>query len=122
VEAHRKFNEICPFPAVRERFGPDPIRGDDKVILPLQAADLWVGLMRRSYEGDKAAQRLLKKIEITDTCTVLDESTLLKHWNRSVSQLPDLALGLELGAFHEQRQQRSARLASARKRLKPAPE
>ena len=91
LEAHRKFKVICPFPAVRERFGADPIRGDDKVILPLQAADLWVGLMRRSYEGDKAAQRLLKKIEITDTCTVLDEPTLLKHWNRSVSQIPDLA-------------------------------
>jgi len=121
VEAHRKFKEVCPFPAVRERFGSDPIRGDDKVILPLQAADLWVGLMRRSYEGDKAAQRLLKKIEITDTCTVLDEPTLLKHWNRSVSQMPDLALGLELGAFYEGKKRRSGRLATARKLLKSVP-
>lgn len=121
LEAHRKFKVICPFPAVRERFGADPIRGDDKVILPLQAADLWVGLMRRSYEGDKAAQRLLKKIEITDTCTVLDEPTLLKHWNRSVSQIPDLALGLELGAFYEGKKWRSARLATPRRLLKSAP-
>jgi hypothetical protein len=117
LEAYRKFKEICPFPAVRERFGSDPIRGDDKVILPLQAADLWAGLMRRSYEGDKAAQRLLKKIEITDTCAVLDEPTLLKHWSRSVSQIPDLALGLEVGAFYEGRKRRSARLATPRKLL-----
>jgi len=122
LAAHQKFKEICPFPTVRERFGSDPTRGDDKMILPLQAADLWVGLMRRSYEGDKAAQRLLKKIEITDTCTVLDEPTLLKHWDRSVSQIPDLALGLELGKFYEPRKKRSARLAPARKRLKSASE
>jgi Protein of unknown function (DUF3800) len=121
LEAHRKFKEICPFPAVREKFGSDPIRGDDKLLLPLQAADLWTGLMRRSYEGDKPAQSLLKKIDITNTCMVFDEPTLLKHWNGSVSQIPDLALRLELGVFYEPRKQRSARLASARKRLKSTP-
>jgi hypothetical protein len=120
TEAHRKFKEVCPYPAVRDRFGSDPIRGNDKILLPLQAADLWVGLMRRSYEGDKTAQSLLKKINITDTCTVLDEPTLLNHWNRSVSQIPDLALGLELGAFYEPRKRRAARLALARKNLKSA--
>jgi hypothetical protein len=109
--AHRKFKEICPFPAVRERFGLDPTRGDDKLLPPLQAADLWVGLMRRSYQGDKDAQALLKRIDITDTCTVLDEAVLLRHWNRSVSQIPDLALGLELGALYEGKKRRSARLA-----------
>ena len=118
VEAHRKFKEVCPFPAARQRFGSDPIRGDDKILLPLQAADLWVGLMRRSYDGDKAAQSLLKKIAITDTLTVLDEATLLKHWNGSVSQMPDLAIGLELGAFYEGKKRRSARLAPARKLLR----
>jgi hypothetical protein len=120
IEAHREFRKICPFPAVRERFGSDPVRGDDKLILPLQAADLWVGLMRRSYEGNKSAQSLLKKINICDTCTVLDEPTLRKHWNRSLSQIPDLALGLRVGAFYEGKKQRSARLAPARKLLKAA--
>jgi hypothetical protein len=121
TEAHRRFKEICPFPDAKEKFGSDPTRGDDKLLPPLQAADLWVGLMRRSYEeSDKAAQTLLKKIEITDICTVLDEATLLKHWTRSVSQIPDLALGLELGAFYEGKKRRSARLKPARKLLKSA--
>src|SRR3954453_22200622 len=120
VEAHREFKKICPFPAGRERFGSDPVRGDDKVILPLQAADLWAGLMRRSYEGDKSAQSLLKKIDICDTCTVLDEPILRKRWNRSVLQMPDLALGLRVGAFYEGKKQRSARLAPARKLLRSA--
>jgi len=120
AEAHRKFKEVCPYPAVRDRFGSDPIRGDDKILLPLQAADLWVGLMRRSYEGDRDARSLLKKVDIPDTCRVLDEATLLKHWNRSVSQIPDLALGLEVGAFYEGKKRRSARLAPARKLLKSA--
>jgi hypothetical protein len=118
VEAHRKFKDVCPFPAVREKFGPDPTRGNDKRLLPLQAADLWVGLMRRGYEGDKDAQALLKKINIPDTCTVLNEATMLKHWNRSVSQISDLAFGLEVGAYYERKKRRSARLADARRILK----
>jgi hypothetical protein len=77
--------------------------------------------MRRSYAGDKAAQSLLKKIAITDTCRVLDEATLLKHWNRSVSQMPDLTIGLELGAFYEGKKRRSARLAPARQHLRSTP-
>jgi hypothetical protein len=74
--------------------------------------------MRRSYEGDKIAQENLKMFSITDTCTVLDETTLQKHWISSLSQIPDLALGVEMGAYYENSKQRSARLAPARKRLK----
>jgi hypothetical protein len=91
LDVHRRFKRIFLLPDIKERFGREPSRGDDKRVLPLQAADLWVGLMRRAYEGDKNAAISVKKFEIPSKCFVYDEPTLMAYWNNSKQKIPDLA-------------------------------
>jgi len=93
LDAYRRFKEICPDPAVKRRFGQEPIRRDDKEVLPLQAADLWAGLMRHAYEGDRGAAAYLKKITVPNRCFVWDEEQLAELWGRSKARTPQLGLG-----------------------------
>jgi hypothetical protein len=117
LKAHRRFKEICPNQDVKRRFGREPVRGDDEEVLPLQAADLWVGLMRRSYEGDNNSADLLNEITITNRCFVWDEPHLQQLL---VNLQTDIPL-IESGIFYESPKRRSSRLAPARNLLRRKP-
>ena len=114
VVAYHRFKKICPDPAVAARFGAEPIRRKDEFVLPLQAADLWVGLMRRTYEGDSPAAGDLKKIKVPNRAFIWDEPNLRKLQASSEAHTP----GFGLGHFYEDKKERSKRLKPARKKLR----
>jgi uncharacterized protein DUF3800 len=117
LNSYRTFKEICPDSAVKARFGEEPIRRNDEIVLPLQAADLVAGLMRRAYEGDSDALFFLKKIKIDNRAFLWDERTLGELFAKSEAR----TLGLGLGLFYEGKKMRSKRLGDARKLLRSAP-
>jgi hypothetical protein len=117
LSAYRTFKEICPNPAVKKRFGEEPIRRNDEIVLPLQASDLFAGLMRRAYEGDRVSFSYLKKITIDNRAFQWDERALGELYAKSQARAP--GLGLEL--FYEGKKMRSKRLGDARKLLRSAP-
>jgi len=115
LSAYRTFKAECPNPAVKARLGADPIRRSDEEVLPLQAADLFAGLMRRAYEEDDAtALATLRKMGIPSRGMVWDEAKLQELLSRSEARAPNLGTGL----FYEERKARSKRLAPDRALLK----
>lgn len=112
--AYRSFKEICPNPAVKARLGEAPIRRNDEQVLPLQAADLFAGLMLRAFGGDDVAHATLKRITIDNRAVLWDAPKLTELFARSEARTP----GLGMGIFYEERKVRSKRLASARKHLR----
>ncbi len=117
LDSYRNFKRVFPDPEIVRRLGEEPIRRDDKKVLPLQAADLWTGLMRRSCGGDTRAQAHLMKITIPNFCVVWDETTIAQLWRKNVELTPSLATG----RLYEGKKQRSERLSEARKGLRLRP-
>lgn len=114
LHAYRTFKNICPDPVVKARLGEEPIRRNDEIVLPLQGADLFAGLMLRAYRGDDISRAALKKFKIPNRADLWDPPRLKELFARSDARTPGLGLGL----FYEDRKARSKRLAPARKQLR----
>lgn len=113
LAAFRSFKIDCPDPQVSRRLDQEPIRGNDQKILPLQAADLWVGLFRAATAGDSDAIDLLTKFEIENRGWVWDAESLPVLLSHSVRRFPDLTTG----KYYETKKARSKRLNPTRKVL-----
>lgn len=112
LSAYRNFVKDCPNPAVKERFSGEPQRRNDKIVLPLQAADLIAGSMLRAYQGDR--ESLGRKMTITDRAVEWNKERLEELFSYSSARAP----GIESGIFYEDRKTRSSRLATARELLR----
>lgn len=91
----------------------EPTLGSDKANFPLQAADLYVGLIRASALGDNDARALLRTITIKDRGFLWDMEHLAQLLGRSLKRAPELTSG----KFYEGRKARSKRLGADRKLL-----
>ncbi|HEX3651997.1 MAG TPA: DUF3800 domain-containing protein [Rhizomicrobium sp.] len=114
-EAHREFSAICPAAEVKKRFGALPVTGNDEELPPLQAADLWSGIMRRAYrDRDPLAIRNLERFTIPNRCSLLDQEKITKLWDMLTGHVKKRGLD-EIP--YEDGPARSKRLAQAKKEL-----
>ena len=118
VHAYRAFKEICPVEEVKRRLGQDPIRRSDIEVLPLQAADLWAGLVRRARSFDLRAFEKIKKLKIPDRVIEFNATRLRELRTKSIERTPQL----DWGKFYEEAKARSKRLKTARRKLRKKPE
>lgn len=105
-ETFHAFLEQCPNPEVKARLDQEPICEDDKLVAPLQAADLWAGVVKASVRGDKAAVEYLRKIAIPNRAYSWDRSRLAEVLSGSLKRAPDIASG----KYYETKKQRRKRL------------
>jgi Protein of unknown function (DUF3800) len=114
LHAFDSFRAACPSEDVKRRFNAVPALRDDVDTPPLQAADLWAGIMRRAtVTQDEEAKARLRQFTITNRAFLWDENTLLEHWRRQIERTPELLTG----KLYEDRKGRSNRLKSVRARL-----
>jgi hypothetical protein len=114
LDAHKLLKSLEGELELVGRVGAEPMRRDDEEVLPLQAADLWAGLFRRAYGGNRGALDHLYKFQIPNAAMVLDADAIAQWYRRGLSSVP----GFDIGTLYETKKQRSARLAPARKLLR----
>lgn len=114
LESYRHFKATCPDADVVRRLGREPIRDNDKNVRPLQAADLFAGLWRRTYQGDAEVRKYFDKIDIAFNPVVWDKNKLAEVWAENLAINPELPTR----ALYEGPKERSARLSKARASLR----
>jgi|SRR6185437_8749051 len=117
LDAHKLLKALEGELELAGQVGAEPTRRNDEEVLRLQAADLWAGLFRRAYGGDRRSLDYLYKFKVPNAAMVLDADAIAQWHRRGLASVP----GFDVGAFYETRKRRSARLASARKLLRPGP-
>ncbi len=109
----RLFKKHSPTRDIADCINPEITCRDDKVIKPLQGADLIAGAIRRSYEdGDKNAKALLRQITFPGDGHVWDEKVLASFFLTMTER------SRYFGFFYEGGKERSKRLKPQRKALK----
>lgn len=91
-----------------DRLGQKPITRDDKVVIALQAADLWAGLVRQVYEDKKrhrvtVARKWRKQLRIICHESELNEEELSRIQVGTDKMMKALKLGYETGKARSKR-------------------
>jgi hypothetical protein len=120
IQAFRQLKTTHDIPlGVRACLGEDPIRRNDKKLLPLQAADLWAGIMRHAFQQitpvhpkmNPITDELLRSAGIPNRAFVWDFERLAKIRTGLAAKIPFF------GTRHETRKERSKRLKQLRNDL-----
>jgi hypothetical protein len=113
-EAKTLYNDIKP---IRDRLGDEPQMRDDKLVVPLQAADLWAGLVRWAAEDALSwipgeyplARKWLGSMKIPNRAFYWDDKNIEGFFDRAKENNP------KFGTEYESAKQRSKRLKRLRK-------
>ena len=112
--AHRHFTAACPVEEVKRRFGALPTTENDEQLSPLQAADLWVGIMRRAALRDQQATKDLYRFTIPNQCSLFDGERIAKLWADLKAHVKEM--GIEKIRY-EDHAARSKRIAPDKREL-----